>query len=70
MIAGGIKESLGANRGKSCICVKLTLGPSCVSPPSQLKREWSSVARIRLDFRKSVGLFKAIICDDISEFES
>jgi hypothetical protein len=29
-----------------------------------------SVARIRLDFRKSVRAFKGIICDDISEFES
>jgi hypothetical protein len=29
-----------------------------------------SVARIRLDSRKSVRLFKGIICDDISEFES
>ena len=29
-----------------------------------------SVARIRLDSRKSVRPFKEIICDDISEFES
>src|SRR6516165_2783986 len=29
-----------------------------------------SVARIRLDRRKSTRLFKGIICDDISEFES
>src|SRR6266446_6427449 len=29
-----------------------------------------SVARIRLDSRKSVRSFKGIICDDISEFES
>ena len=29
-----------------------------------------SVAKIRLDPRKSVRLFKGIICDDISEFES
>jgi hypothetical protein len=29
-----------------------------------------SVARIRLDSRKSVRPFKGIICDDISEFES
>jgi hypothetical protein len=29
-----------------------------------------SVARIRLDSRKSVRSFKEIICDDISEFES
>ena len=29
-----------------------------------------SVARIRLDFRKSVRPFKGMFCDDISEFES
>src|SRR5258708_3218953 len=29
-----------------------------------------SVAKIRLDRRKSTRLFKGIICDDISEFES
>jgi len=29
-----------------------------------------SVARIRLASRKSPRLFKGIICDDISEFES
>src|SRR5438094_3271128 len=29
-----------------------------------------SVARIRLDSRKSVRPFKGIICDDVSEFES
>jgi hypothetical protein len=29
-----------------------------------------SVARIRLDARKSVRPFKGIICDDVSEFES
>src|SRR5262245_60861331 len=29
-----------------------------------------SVARIRLDSRKSVRPFKGIFCDDISEFES
>jgi hypothetical protein len=29
-----------------------------------------SVARIRLDSRKSVRAFKGIICDDVSEFES
>ena len=29
-----------------------------------------SVAKIRLDLRKSTRLFKGIICDDISEFES
>ena len=29
-----------------------------------------SVARIRLVSRKSTRLFKGIICDDISEFES
>ena len=36
----------------------------------QLKREWVSVARVRLDSRKSMRPFKGIICDDISEFES
>jgi hypothetical protein len=29
-----------------------------------------SVARVRLDSRKSMRTFKGIICDDISEFES
>jgi hypothetical protein len=29
-----------------------------------------SVAESRLDLRKSVGPFKGIFCDDISEFES
>jgi hypothetical protein len=29
-----------------------------------------SVAKIRLDHRKSVQPFKGIFCDDISEFES
>jgi len=29
-----------------------------------------SIAKIRLDFRKCMRLFKEIICDDISQFES
>jgi hypothetical protein len=57
-----------------------------VAPQASLPRAWPtpelriasaaaqtrivSVARIRLDFRKSLRPFKGIICHDISEFES
>jgi hypothetical protein len=41
-------------------------GPSC---GAAAQTRMVSVARIRLDPRKSVRPFKGIICDDISEFE-
>jgi hypothetical protein len=44
--------------------------PSCVSPGTAAQTRIVSVARIRLDSRKSVRPFKEIICGDISEFES
>src|SRR2546426_4992460 len=48
----------------------LALGPSCVSPIAAAQTRIVSVARIRLDSWKSERLFKGIICDDVSEFES
>src|SRR5437660_10799808 len=48
----------------------LALGPSCVSPIAAAQTRIVSVARIRLDSRESERLFKGIICDDVSEFES
>jgi hypothetical protein len=36
----------------------------------ELRMRMVSVAKIRLDPSKSTRLFKRIICDDISEFES
>ena len=39
-------------------------------PGAAAQTRMVSVAKIRLDPRKSVRLFKGIICDDISEFES
>jgi catechol 2,3-dioxygenase-like lactoylglutathione lyase family enzyme len=46
------------------------LRPSCVSPNLAAQARTVSVAKIRLDSRKSVRPFKGIFCDDISEFES
>ena len=48
----------------------LALGPSCVYSPPQLKRVIVSIVRIRLDSRKSMRCFKAIICVHVCEFES
>ena len=39
-------------------------------PNAAAQTRMVSVAKIRLDRRKSTRLFKGIICDDISEFES
>src|SRR5438034_1000931 len=47
---------------------KTDLGIPC--PSKSAKVVLVSVARIRLDRRKSVRPFKGIFCDDISEFES
>jgi hypothetical protein len=50
-------------------CAGRQRGSSCASATPQLKREWSD-ARVRLDSGKSVRLFKAIVCDDVSEFHA
>jgi hypothetical protein len=59
-----------ANARASIAAEIRALGPSCITSTPQLKLEWSPWAKIRLDPRKSTRLFKGIICDDISEFES
>src|SRR2546423_395487 len=41
--------------------------PSCLIPGAAAQTRVVSVAKIRLDRRKSTRLFKGIICDDISE---
>ncbi|HVI67315.1 MAG TPA: hypothetical protein VM910_32775, partial [Bradyrhizobium sp.] len=48
----------------------LELGFELRIPNAAAQTRIVSVARIRLDRRKSTQLFKGIICDDISEFES
>jgi len=50
-------------------------GAGCYGPELRItgaaaQTRMVSVARIRLVSRKSTRLFKGIICDDISEFES
>ena len=45
-------------------------GSELRTPGAAAQTRIVSVARIRLDSRKSVRPFKGIICDDISEFES
>jgi hypothetical protein len=52
------------------VIVKFPPGPSCVSRNVAAHTRMVSVARIRLDFRKSARPFKGIICGDVSEFES
>ena len=44
--------------------------PAEPSPELRIPALQLNMARIRLDSRKSTRLFKGIICDDISEFES
>jgi len=44
--------------------------PELRIPNAAAQTRMVSVAKIRLDRRKSTRLFKGIICDDISEFES
>jgi len=44
--------------------------PSCLIPGAAAQTQVVSVAKIRLDRRKSTRLFKGIISSDISEFES
>ena len=60
-------------------CASMTNAPvatrSCPRPELRIPNAAAqtrvvSLARIRLDSQKSVRLFKEIICDDISEFES
>jgi hypothetical protein len=48
----------------------LAAGPSCVSPALQLKREWSPWPEFGGFPANSPRIFKRIICDDVSEFES
>jgi hypothetical protein len=48
----------------------LATGPELRIPTAAAQTRIVSVARIRMDSRKSVRLFSGIICDDISEFES
>jgi hypothetical protein len=48
----------------------LATGPELCIPTAAAQTRIVSVARIRMDSRKSVRLFSGIICDDISEFES
>src|SRR5262245_28377134 len=48
----------------------LAAGPELRIPGAAAQTRMVSVARIRLVSRKSMRLFKGIICDDISEFES
>ena len=49
-----------------CARVRDAAGPTGAAAQTRMV----SVARIRLVSRKSTRLFKGIICDDISEFES
>ena len=44
--------------------------PELPIPGAAAQTRMVSVGKIRLDRRKSTRLFKGIICDDISEFES
>jgi hypothetical protein len=44
--------------------------PELRIPNAAAQTRMVSVAKIRLDLRESTRLFKGIICDDISEFES
>src|SRR5215831_12121572 len=48
----------------------LAAGPELRITGAAAQTRMVSVARIRLVSRKSTRLFKGIICDDISEFES
>src|SRR6516165_6676714 len=48
----------------------LAAGPELRITGAAAQTRMVSVARIRLVSRKSSRLFKGIICDDISEFES
>ena len=48
----------------------LAAGPELRITGAAAQTRMLSVARIRLVSRKSPRLFKGIICDDISEFES
>ena len=60
-----------ANIGAECLLVDPgSARPELHFPSSAAQTRIVSVARIRLDSRKSVRPFKGIICGDISEFES
>jgi len=48
----------------------LAAGPELRITGAAAQTRMVSVARIRLVSRKSTPLFKGIICDDISQFES
>jgi hypothetical protein len=50
--------------------MRIEPSPELRIPNAAAQTRMVSVAKIRLDRRKSTRLFKGIICDDISEFES
>src|SRR5262245_51961325 len=60
------RKGSAENRGNSCQRNWARAAPPTVAARTRIV----SVARIRLDHRKSVRPFKGIICDDVSEFES
>jgi hypothetical protein len=66
----GERRRNGLVAGKGARLELQPLAFCCVSVTPQLKTRIVSVARIRLEPRKSARPFKGIIRDDISEFES
>jgi len=64
------RRRMMANVRAECL-LKIPAEPSPeLVPGAAAQTRMISVAKIRLDRRKSTRLFKGIICDDISEFES
>jgi precorrin-6B methylase 2 len=59
--------ALAAAATRAEILTSLALGPKLRIPDVAAHTGTVSVARIRLDSRKSVRAFKGIFCDDISE---
>jgi Polyphosphate kinase 2 (PPK2) len=63
-------NGVGVPTPRKTACLDPGTRPELHLPNVAAQRRVVSVARIRLDPRKSVRSFKGIICDNISEFES
>jgi hypothetical protein len=65
-----VRIGTSCRRWTSYLARSTLAGPELRMPGAAARTRIVSVARIRLDSRKSVRSFKKIICHDVSEFES
>ena len=64
------RRMMANTRAERLLKIPAEPSPELRIPGTAAQARLVSVAKIRLDPRKSTRLFKGIICDDVSEFES